>query len=557
MAAADVYGTDNITSPEGLCARFKVVKNDRNNWNSLWANVTRYIWPEMEYFETDPNLTTKGQRRNPRLYDDTGTRAAERFPALIEGISMPRSERWHTVTPPAWAGKDVLGDFEVRQYLEDFTELLFAARYDAAANFINASSELSAALGAWGTGAMYIEDRIDLGNTFPILYKSVPLWEVYLEEDETGRVGRVWRYFSLQAQQIVQRVDWQERLPNEIIEAARKKPHDKFQILMMTERMAPNIRPQERNRIFQTYILEKTKTVLSEQHMRSWPWVTPRLMKIPNEVYGRSCAMSVLPTIQALQEVRRSFIKQSQMAAEPAILAAEEDSIGPIGIVPNFINFGALDAEGRELIKPWVSNQNINVTADMLAEMEKKVEDAFFLSFLKVIEENPDMTATAVMQITSQRGMMLTPMVGRLQSDWFEDQITREIDILAANDLIPPMPEKLAKLGGHVAFRYDNALTRAQRASQALGIVRTVEFASTAAALDPSAAANVDVDSSIRIFSDIQGAPVATLRDPKIVEQMRASDKAQAQQQQLVASAEPLANAADKIASANQRTTVQ
>jgi len=76
-------------------------------------------------------------------------------------------------------------------------------------------------------------------------------------------------------------------------------------------------------------------------------------------------------------------------------LLREEDSIGPIGIVPNFINFGALDAEGRELIKPWVSNQNINVTADMLAEMEKRVEDAFFLSFLKVIEENPDMTATA------------------------------------------------------------------------------------------------------------------------------------------------------------------
>lgn len=551
--ATDVYGTDNLYTPEGLCSRFKPVKAARANWNSLWATITRYLWPEMEYFETDPDLTTKGMRRNPRLYDNTGTSAAERFPSVIEGMMMPRNETWQNIVVPRWAAKELLDDYDTRVYLEQVTQILFAARYDASSNFINASSELSMALGAWGTGAMYIEDRADLGKLFPILYRPVPLWELYLEEGEDGRIGRVWRYFSLTAEQLINRQDFLPLLPNEIVECAKTKPHTKFRILMMTERLSPSQRPHDAGRVYQVYVLEKTKTILLEQSIRSWPWVTPRLMKIPVEQYGRSPAMAVLPTIQALQEVRRSFIKQAQMAAEPAILAAEEDSIGPIGIVPNYINFGALGPNGEELIKPWVSNQNINITAEMLQEFEKKVEDAFFLSFLKTIEENPDMTATAVMQITAQRGQMLSPMIGRLQGEWLQDQSERELDILSANDMLPPMPEMLLKAGGHVDFRFDNALSRSQRAAQALGIVRTVEFATTTMGIAPDAGDNVDTDTCIRIFSDIQGAPVQSLRDPKLVDARR-QEKAQQQRiAQLAQTALPLSQAADNVASAQQK----
>ena len=554
MAATNVYGTDNLYSPEGLCARFKRVKRNRDNWNSLWANITRYLWPEMEYFETDPDLTTKGMRRNPRLYDATGTRAAERFPAVIESMLMPRNERWHALVPPEWAGEDVINDYDTRRYLEQFTALLFAARYDSASNFINAASELGMSLGAWGSGAMYIEDRVDLNGPFPILYRNVPLWEVWFEEGETGRIDRVWRCFSLEAQQLVQRVDWRENLPNEVIECAQKKPHDKFRILMMTERMPANVRRDDPNRIYQVYVLEKTKTVLMEQTLRSWPWVTPRLMKVPVEIYGRSPAMSVLPVIQSLQEVQRSFIKQAQMAGEPAILAGDEDSIGPIGIVPNYINFGALDEQGRERLKPWVSGQNINTTAEMLAEMRKEVEDAFFLSWLRIIEDNPDMTATAVMTITSQRGQMSAPMIGRLQSEWLQDMIAREIDILSANDLAPPMPTALRGIGGYIEFRYDNLLSRAQRAGEALGIVRTLEFTTTAMGVQPNVAANYDGNAAVRIFADIQGAPVSVLRDPKLVEQ---EQDRQAQQQAAATAATtavPASQAIKNVADAQQVT---
>jgi hypothetical protein len=530
---------------EAICAQFQAIKHLRGNWDTLWANCTNYTWPEMEYFLRDPIRATTGERRTPRLYDETGTVSCQRFPSVIEGILIPRNDRWHTVVPPEWSG--LMQNKRVRQYCEAVADVLFAARYDSASNFVTAATEYSTSLGAWGTGAMYIEIRDD-GGAFPLLYRNVPLWEVYLTEGERGTVDTVYRWFGMTAHQLLQKEKWKDKLPPEVMECAQKKPSEKFEILHYTRKMTPAEEPERALRVKECYIFARTKVMLEEHYLTSWPWAISRFYKMPTEVYGRSPLMAVLPLVQSLQEVQRSFIRQAELIAEPPLAVAEEDSIGSVSLMPAALNWGGMSAEGRMLIQPIQAAGQIQVTEQMIANMQQRVEEAFFLSFLRVIEENPDMTATAVMEITAQRGMMLAPVLGRLQTEWLEPMVMREIDALATFDMLPDMPDELREIGGTIDLRYDNALSRAQRAQQGIGIMRATSYAVELGAVYPPVLDVPDFDEAYRMFADIQGAPAATNRDPREVATIRA-DRAQAQQaQQQAEVAEPatkaLANAA-------------
>jgi hypothetical protein len=524
-----------------------VVKPSRLNWNSLWANCTRFVWPEMEYFERDPVNTTPGQRRTPRLYDSTGTAACEQFPSIIEGLMIPRNQKWHGLEPPMWTG--LSKNYRVRQYCEAVTSLLFAARYDSQANFVNTSTETSSALGAWGTGVFYIEARD--GRTFPILYRPCALWEMYGIEGEDGIIDDVFRYFPMTVHQLLQKKKWLAFLPDEVFDLAEKDPNRKFFVLQRTRRLTPDEEPNARKRVYNCYYFEQNKMLLEEEYMRSWPWIFPRIAKMPTETYGRSPLMRVLPVVQSLQEIMRSFVRQSELMAEPPLGVAEEDSIGPVSLMPAAINFGAVSPEGRMLVQPIQATGQIQVTENMIQFSRQEVKEAFFLDFLQVIKDNPDMTATAVMEITSQRGQMLTPIIGRLQHEWLQPQIERELDILAEYGLLPDMPDELRAVGGIVEPRYDNLLSKAQRANEALAIVRVGQYVAEVAGFDPSIADNFDGDEAVSEFADIQGAPVGILRDPKAVASMRDARAQQQQMQTALGAAEPISKSIDNLASAN------
>lgn len=529
--------------PETVVRKFhSVIRPTKTNWNSLWAKCTRYTFPEMEYFERDPINTSTGEQRTPRLYDNTATTACEQFPAVIEGILMPRNERWHGLRPPLWTG--LQNDKPSMLWCEQATEVLFAVRYNTRSNFMNASSETAIALGMWGTGAFYIEDR---DAFFPILYRPVPLWELYGIEGESGLFDEIWRYFVMTAHQLLGKSEWLADYPDEIFDMAEKNPMEKFYVLQHTYYVRGG---PDAGRIKNCYYLDKSRTLVQEEFLHSWPWVTPRIMKMPGENYGRSPLMAVLPTVQALQEVRRSFIRQSELQAEPPLGVAEEDSIGPISLMPAAINFGAVSAEGRMLVQPIQATGQIQVTENMIDGDRLIIKEAFYLDFLQIIRENPDMTATAVMEITSQRGQMLAPKLGRLQNEMLEPMIERELAILMSRRLLPPMPPELAR-AGQVEPMYDNLLTRAQMANQAIGIVRVGQFAGETAQLGkPDVLDGYNADAAFQKFAQIQGVPVEVINSPDEIENIRAQRAQQEQMMTAVAAAEPVSKSIDNLASA-------
>ena len=106
----------------------------------------------------------------------------------------PRSQRWHrlkTDNPFLWKQK------EVRLWFEEATRRLFDFRYSAGANYASQQHEVYNCLGAFGTGAMYI-DRLDAGG---LRYKAMHVGELFFLENHQGVVDTAFRVFTMTARQ--------------------------------------------------------------------------------------------------------------------------------------------------------------------------------------------------------------------------------------------------------------------------------------------------------------------------------------------------------------------
>ena len=78
------------------------------------------------------------------------------------------------------------------------------------------------------------------------------------------------------------------------------------------------------------------------------------------------------------------------------------------------------------------------------------------------------MTATEVIERTTEKGILLAPTVGRQQSEYLGPLIERELDLLAQMRLLDPMPPQLRERAPRIYETvYTSPLSRAARAQEA------------------------------------------------------------------------------------------
>ena len=179
-------------------------------------------------------------------------------------------------------------------------------------------------------------------------------------------------------------------------------------------------------------------------------------------------------------------------------------------------------------------------TAATPVVVEKEViNDAFLVTLFQILTENPQMTATEVLERTREKGMLLAPTMGRQQSETLGPTIDRELDILAQQRLLPPQPEVMIEARGEYEIQYDSPLSRAMRAEEASGLFRTLEFANAYAAQtgDVSIYDHLDTDEAMPEIMAINGVPEKWRRSADDVEMIRDSRARQAEAQENIAAA--------------------
>ncbi len=504
----------------------------RNTFAAQWEEIAELIDPPSRNTFMYGNFNWPGQKKTERQMDATGMLALGRFAAICDSLLTPRNMFWHGLEA---SDPYINKQRGVKLYFEEMRNRLFRYRYKANSNFSANNQGVYKALGAYGTGAMFI-DEFD-GTVFGgkgLRYKNVPVGELFIHQNHQGLIDGFIRWFKLTAEQIFQKWGPMGTFPETLRAALTSYSPMLFDVLHRVCPRGdydPSCYDQRGMPFHSIYVAMTGKQFLSEGGYHSMPIAISRYEQSPWTVYGYPPAMAVLPALKTLNAEKTTFLKQGHRAVDPILFTAD-DGIIDSEMRPGALNKGGVSPEGRLLVQPLPVG-NIQISEKMMGEEKSLINDAFLVTLFQVLTETPQMTATEVIERTNEKGILLAPTVGRQQSEYLGPLIEREIACLGEQNLLPPMPGILREAKGEYEVVYTSPLSRAMRAQEAAGFIRTLETVKELVNItqDPSLLDPFDFDTAIPAIAEIQAVPVSWMAGTGMIQRKRQA-RAQAQQRQ-------------------------
>lgn len=489
--------------------------------------------------------------RAQKVFDSTAPLALDKFAAAIESMLTPRTSRWHELAIRDWRDeRDRPAPLPeaVRAWLGQVNETLFSARYAAGANFASQAHETYVGLGAFGNGTLFVDEAESGG----LRYRSIPFAETWFAENFQGQVDTVHRKFELTARQWLQKFG--EETPDSIKRAAESEPHRKFELVHCVgpREDADWSRRDWRGMAFASwYVSFEGRKLLKEQGYRTMRYAVARYVTAPREIYGRGPAMTVLADIKTVNEQQKTLLRTGQLIAEPPLLLSDEGGLTAFKLQPRSINRGALSADGAELVRPLSIGANMPITLEMISQTRESINQAFLVTLFQILVETPQMTATEAMLRAQEKGALLAPVMGRLQSELLGPLVQAELDILAGAGALPDMPAELEAFEDIVAdIDYTSPLARAQKSDEGVAILRLLEDAAAVGQFDPSAVKMINGPETLRRLAEIRGAPAGLLRSPEDMAALAEQEAAMSQLRTMLDAAGQAAGVAKDAAAA-------
>jgi hypothetical protein len=454
---------------------FSQYQTRRSMFAGQWEEVAQLILPTSRNTFFYQSYMAPGQKKTQQQVDATGALALHRFCAIADSLVTPRNMLWHGLQ-----GDDyVMKDRATRLWFENTTKLLFRQRYDSNANFAAQNYNNWQSLGAFGNATMYV-DKFDNrwhGGGRGLRYKSVPLGETFFGENHQGKVDRMIRWFKLTAYQAAQKFgeDW---LPAAVAAALGQDETTLFNFLHCVHPRDEGYDPEaldERSLPFESYYIcvEGNCLMAPESGYRVFPYAVSRYDQTPGEVEGRGPAQLVLPSLKTLNAQKITFLKQGHRAADPVLLIADDGIVG-MDLRPGAQNKGGVTSDGKLLVHTLPTG-DIGISEKMMGEERSIIDDVFLVSLFKVLSENPNMTATQVIELVNEKGMLVAPTLGRQHTEYVGGLVERELDLLAEMRMLDPMPPRLREAKGAYEVTDTSPLSLAASAGEVAGFLRTVE----------------------------------------------------------------------------------
>lgn len=517
-----------------LLREFSVIESRRGIWEGHWEQVAQKVLPYYSTSFYQQGNTVPGAKRNQDQYDVTANGALWKFAAAMESMLTPANNKWHAIRH---TDRNLMKDRQVQLWFDQVNDALFYYRYSPHSGFQANQHDGYVSIGAFGTSCLFTDEFRDptQPNIRGLRYRNIHLGELFFAANFQGQIDKVYRRFKMTLRQIEQK--WPDSLPDTVKSRMATNPEEEVQIIHIVKPRVnrdPERMDNKGYRFASYYVMREQQALLHEGGYRCMPYATARYLTAPGELYGRSPAMNVLPSIAVLNEEKKTVLKQGHRTVDPVLLAHDDGIIDGFSLKPGALNFGGVSADGRPLVQPLPVG-NIMIGKELMDDERMAINDAFLVTLFQILIETPQMTATEVLERAREKGALLSPTMGRFQSESIGPMVEREFDLLAWQGLIPYPPPALVEAGLQYTVEYDAPLNRAMRADEAAGTMRTFQWAAEIAAQlqDPSVMDFFDTDTIIPELMQINGAPFRFMRDPETVAQIRQNREQQAAQERM------------------------
>ena len=516
---------------KSLLSRFDKLKAQRQNWETHWQEVADYMQPR----KADVTKTrSKGDKRTELIFDSSPIQAVELLAASLHGMLTNPSTPWFSLR---FKNSELEMEDEAKLWLENATEVMYTAFNRS--NFQQEIFELYHDLITFGTAAMFIqEDNEDI-----LKFSTRHINEIFIAEDDKGRIDTVYRKFKLSARAAMQQFG--TKVSTDIQAQAKKDPYNEVEILHVVYPRSdfnPNLKDTENMPFESVYIEMKNGNELSVSGFQEFPFVVPRYLKASHEIYGRSPAMTALPDVKMLNEMSKTTIKAAQKQVDPPLLVPDDGFLLPVRTVPGGLNF--YRSGTRDRIEPLNIGANNPLGLNMEEQRRTAIRNVFYVDQL-LLQQGPQMTATEVIQRNEEKMRLLGPVLGRLQSELLKPMIDRCFAILLRNNQFAPAPDFLS--GQDIEIEYVSPLAKAQKGTELTSITRAIEILGSLANVAP-VFDYINFDALVKHVADLVGVPQKVLKLQSQVNAEREQQAQLAEQQAQMQQMQQAAEAGGKIA---------
>ncbi len=516
---------------------FKDAKADRHNWDNHWQDIADYVLPTRDF----QVKKTRGTQRRGRIYNTTAPEAAVQLAAALEGMLFNTGIRWFELTTE---DESVNNLHEVKEWLYDSTNRMLAYFDNTKSRFSLSAHEAALDLVTFGTGVILVQESKGM-----LKYQARDLSGIYLKSSDDGDIVDVFREFTMPAWECVEvfgagSVSEKTRKLAEDPEKKDKDINVLHHIYLRLER--EYAKRDKTNKPWGSHYLEvDEKHSLSTGGFDENPYIIVRWSKAAEEVYGRSPAMEVLPTIKVVNAMARTTLEASELAVRPPVIVGAGTMEGPIRTAPGSIMY--VRQGTRDLPQPFNSGTRPDVGHELMDREEMKIQKAFFADRLSLPDQDR-MTATEIIERRQQGLMVISPVLSRLYSEWLNPIIERTFRWMSARGLLAEMPSAL--LETNMKINYVSPMAISRRASITQSFMQAMSAAQILVQINPEIMMNLDLDAVFRSLMTQNNVDPSFLNSEQEVAQTRQQMAEQQQAQQQLAMAQQAASAAKDAGSA-------
>lgn len=532
--------------------RLDTMETRRTGFERVWQRAAELADPKNANFtvEYGPGGFNKGTKKT----DNTVAQAVPKWAAAIDGLTTPKTQKWHGLA----TSDEYLND-RYADWLERQCDRLFAIRYAAGSNFASAHFENLKNMAVYGNGPFSVTENYGFG----ISYRAWPVREFYTEQNADGEVDVFFRKFKLDKRKALQQFG--ENCPRQIIDSNDLTAEWEFlHAVYPNDDYRPARLDGTHRRYNSVYCCLTTGEVVEESGYHVCPFFYPRydVFASLQEPYGYSPVMQMMPEVRTLAAMMRTNLKTAQRSSDPTWLLANDDIINANRVgVPNAIIPGGLSENGSPLVVPMQAPNALPFSLEMLQDIRSTIREGFELNLFTVLVNRPDMTATEVLQRAQETATLLSPTTSRLERELLSGVIAKELEICTRAGQLEPMPPEMqeALAAGQAALqvRYESPIRKAQDAGTGAAILRTVELAGALQPFDPSIKNLINAPRILKEIAKVYGAPAKIFNTEEEKAAADLNDAQLAQAEQMLAAAPVIGKTAKDLADAQQKTGTQ
>lgn len=509
--------------------RLAALKSERESWVQHWRELSDYLLPRKGRFSlSDRN---KGDRRNSKILDSTGTLAVRTLAAgMMSGITSP-ARPWFRLTTP---DPDLMEFAPVKEWLFHVERRM--REVFGRSNVYNALHAAYEELATFGTAAVLVdEDHRDVIRCY-----SFTAGEYALGTSARMNVNAFCREFTLTVGQTVERFGLESVRPQIRTQYEQGQVDGAVEILHV---IAPNPRYREgrlgaRGFPFTSCYLDLAggdgKDFLSESGYQEFPVLAPRWDVTGADVYGRSPGMDALGDVKQLQQAQKRKAQGIDKMVDPPMVAPPALRNQPASVLPGGVTYVDTTQTGGVGFRPaYEVNPRLGELVQDIQETQGRIRAVFHADMFQmmVLSDRRTMTAREVEERHEEKLLLLGPVLERLHNELLDPLIDRTFSIMARNGLLPEAPQEIA--GESLRVDYISILAQAQQAVGVGSIERLLGFVGNLAGMKPETIDKLDLDQAVDEYAGMIGAPPKMVVPDDLVEKRRqARAKLQAQQAQ-------------------------